>query len=249
MLLSLLWPIVSDDTICKQQNVMFTANLFSCVLNGFYAIPLAAGNIIDFSSRGFVRNTKITLTKIGSTSYTGNITIHIDGSQNSVNVSEDIIVTDATVAYTKVLYSAKTYSIINSITVRQSVTDPVVAWAGNITVGIGKIGFFDVIDIIDNVDSASHAYALSFVPKTSAGIGCTYHIYETLNEDLDSSYEQLLTDQVFKDVPSITGQPLSGSHLYQLNDICTYLLIQVASPSDDTQAANCTLRFHFVSIE
>ncbi len=252
MQLKYFWPPVDDNAVCLNQDyTLASATTIMLNINGDKAIPLPEGNIANFSAAGYSRNLRITI-QITSGSLLGVVMI-ISGTQNN-NAASVVVGPDNWGSYTGTvtINTIVSFSTVNSIIVTNTNPAPeegepdehIVIF--KIRIGTGLIGFFNVINIVDNINAASHVYNLSFATD-----GCRYTIYEAVSGILDGTCDELISSNVFMKPDSIsdTNNPSTIDQLFiQLTDVCSYLLVKVETVTISEHVYG-TLNFNFLLLE
>ena len=256
MQLSYFWPQVSVNAVCLSQDLIVSDTTPTFVnINGSLSTVLAGGNVVDFKQLGYSRTLSVTVKTSGAQPdgiyalLSEFYSLTIFGTQN--NVATSLIVGGGQPGSMSwppydengvIIVSLAAFGTVNTIVFQPipSLTELPLPIPLTITVGTAKNGYFNAIDIGNNVNVSSHVYSLSFRVN-----GCTYTIYESLDESLNDNYDDLIDNKTFMLPESIQPNHVTNvSKLMQLSDVCSYLLIQVASNNDSD-----TLALDFLSLQ
>lgn len=140
------WPVSNTTDVCNQQSTAGAANL---VLNGNLANQ--TNTAVPFINYGYARTVVISYT-----APVGALTFTINGTQNGVNISEQLPVA----AVNTPTESINSFDIITSISAPSLVT--------NVTVGSGYNGFFNLLNI--NLERDVINYSVSFNKLTATSL-------------------------------------------------------------------------------
>ena len=224
------WDAINDELVCRSQNLAIPAlTTVSANINGILNIPLPEGDIVSFSALGYVRTIQIHIT-VTDGSLSG-IIMTVSGAQ--YNGPASLIVgpddwTDWTSDTGSIVIESIPFSVVNAIKFEN--TNEAGSVSFTLKVGSGYSGYFNAIDVVNNINSASHIYNLSFESN-----GCTYTIYESLSLTLDGTYDHLISSNVFMKPDSVLVNPSNQTALLQLRDVCSYLLVAVTSSDSDSR--------------
>ncbi len=256
MQLQYFWDPVNNNAVCLSQAIdVNTLVPIPITINGSLANQVNENNVVDFSRFGYSRALKIVISDISGeagVTHFSSLTLTISGTQNQAAASFIVggdygIEWPSRVSGVITVITSSSFDVVNTVTmtgVNQSL-----GVKFTIKIGTAKSGYFNAIDIANNVDPASHVYSLAF---RSTGLqGVTYTIYEAVEDILNGNYDDLIATGTFmkpninNNPNPIAPNPVTGvTKLMQLNDICSYLLVRVASQADDD-----TLALDFLSLQ
>lgn len=201
------WAAQDLVGVCSLQNTSGAANL---VLNGTYFNPTTT--TISFLDQGFARQVSFTsLNDLSAATFT------VSGVQNNTVVTN--IVTGPN---NNTVYTTDVFDIISSINVDIAVT--------GVKVGTGLNGYFPLIGRTNSnallITSPTIDYSLAFA--TQASNGCSYQIYQSLN-NLRGNGETYLTLISEKSLISVEGPYNNITQILQKRDTANNMLISVSS--------------------
>lgn len=201
------WPAQDLAAVCALQNTSGAGNL---LLNGTYFDPTTT--TISFSAQGFARQVSFTsVNDLSAAMFT------ISGVQNNTVVTDMLSGPNNNTVYT-----TDAFDIISSVSVNMAVT--------GIEVGLGLGGYFPIIGRVNpfaiTIISNTINYSLGFATESSNG--CTYQIYQSLNDlrGNGETYSTLIGENSFI---SVDGPYSNNTQILQFADVSNNVLVGVTS--------------------
>lgn len=214
--LSYIFPAGNTTDVCLTKNIGGAGTL---ILDGNLVDKVT--NSLNFLKYGYSRQLSCTTTQ------GDNVTFTINGIQNGVLISEDLVANNNTV------YSVQVYDVVTSISIDRDAT--------GVSVGTGWKGFFPLIAI--NLERDVINYTLTLARLTAASV--SFSVYGTLDNIVNNrTYLDHIANNA--NLFQIQAPSTTANYVYSgLTGTYTYILVQLGANA--TTIAN-SMKLNFIQI-